>query len=403
LAILNFEKTLEIDPEATAVYFPLGLAYAVSGNDEKAEQFLLKAEALGASTGESLTTRGLIASRQGRKDEAILLFDRAISIAPGQGEAYVEKARLLNEMGRSDDAYRTLQLASAAAGNTSAVWFSLGVYAYNRGDHQQAMNAYLKVLELEPGNAQAHANLASTYRQMERFADANAQYRAAYENGIDKEADLFSEWGFCLGQTKEWERSIVRLTSARELSPTAIDHNNVGWAYYNAARADKESGNQEEHRRKLELSREALQRAVAMDDTLYAAFLNLGATNNGLGDFEAAKAALERALSLQNDWLIAVNQLGLAYRGSNDLQGAIDQFVRANRLNTNDVFSLYNLGELYHLTGNRREARRIGDRLKTMDATLARRLDDVLSGKIVLDEANRNIRQRVPTIRRLPY
>lgn len=402
-AILHFEKALDIDPEISAIYFPLGLAYAITGNDEKAEQYLLKAEAMGASTGESLTTRGLIASRQGRNDEAIILFDRAIAIAPDQGEAYVEKARLLAAVGRGDDAYRTLQQASRSAGGSSAVWFGLGVYAYNRGEYTEAMNAYLKALELAPGNAQAHANLASTYRQMERFADANAQYRAAFESGIDKDADLFSEWGYCLGQTKEWDRAMARLDTARELSPTAIDHNNVGWAYYNAARADKDRNDEAEYRRKLELSRAALQKAVEMDDTLYAAFLNLGATNNGLGDFAAAKEALERALSLQNDWLIAVNQLGLSYRGNNDLQGAINQFARANKINTNDAFSLLNLGELYHLTGNRREARRIADRLKIVDPTLARRLDDVLSGRIVLDEAKRNIRPRVPTIRRIPY
>lgn len=402
-AIANYEKALALDTELSAVYFPLGMAYAEAGNDTKAEEYLLKAEVVGASTSESLTTRAVILSRQGRNDEAILLFDRAISIDPAQGGPYSEKARLFIRMGREDDAYRALRQGSDAAPGSAAVWFDLGVLAYNRGDYATAVNAYLRVIELDPASAQAHANLASTYRQMERFAEANAQYRAAHDKGIDKDADLFSEWGYCLGQTKEWDKAMVRLDTAKELSPTAIDYNNAGWAYYNAARLERQNKNDAEAKRKLELARASLEKAVEMDSGFYAAFLNLGATNNSLGEFEAAKAALEKALLLQNDWLIAMNQLGVAHRGSSDYPRAIDQFTRVTQIDSNDLFSLYNLGELHYLTGNRREARRVSDRLKRLDPTLAKRLDDVLSGKIVLDEARKNIRRNIPTIRRRPY
>ncbi|MDT9146150.1 tetratricopeptide repeat protein, partial [Escherichia coli] len=81
----------------------------------------------------------------------------------------------------------------------------LGVTYYNREDYTNALTAYQKVVAIEPTNYQAQANLASTYRQLERFAEANAAYKLA-EPGNTKNADLYSEWGYCLGKTNEWDK-----------------------------------------------------------------------------------------------------------------------------------------------------------------------------------------------------
>lgn len=402
-AIENFEKALAIDPEISAVYFPLGMAHAEAGNDEEAEMYLAKADVIGVATSESRLTRAMIMARQGRDDDALSAISIAINIDPTHGATHHEKARLLEKMGRNDDAFAALRLGTESAAGYAPLWFDLGVAYYNRADYSKAEVAYLEALKLDPSNAKTHAHLASTYRQMERFADANAQYRAANEKGIDGDPDLYSEWGFCLGKTKEWDKAAARLGTAEQLSPTAVDHNNVGWASYNAARVDMENEKNDEATVKLQAAKSAFQKAVEMDSNLSAAFLNLGATNNSLGDFDAAAVALNHALSLENNWIYAVNQLGLTHRGSNNLTAAVNTFIRATTIDPNNTFGLYNLGELYHLTGKKRDARRIFDRLKTVDPTVANRLNDVLSGKIVIDEAKRKFRQKVPQVPRLPF
>src|SRR5437773_507941 len=75
--------------------------------------------------------------------------------------------------------------------------FDLGVAYYNRGEYNEAIPAYQQVIKYDDSNAQAHENLASTYRQLERYPDANSEYKAAAETFKD-DAGLFNEWGYCL-------------------------------------------------------------------------------------------------------------------------------------------------------------------------------------------------------------
>ena len=82
---------------------------------------------------------------------------------------------------------------------------------------------------------------------MERYPEANAEYKIAAET-IKNDADLYSEWGFCLGKVNDWDKATARLEEARGMSRSAVDDTNVGWAYYNAAQADKAAKNDAESR-----------------------------------------------------------------------------------------------------------------------------------------------------------
>lgn len=401
--IENYERALGADPEFSALYLPLGFAYLSNGNPDKAEEFLVRAEAAGIISTESSLARALIAHQRGSHDSALLLLDRVVESEPNNAEAHFRRAVVQEALDLEEPALASYQAAVKADPAHAAAWFDLGVIYYNRGQYENARLAYTEVIKHDPENARAHANLASVYRQEMRYAEANVQYRAANEKGISKDPDLYSEWGYCLGKTEEWDKASARLETAKELSPTAIDHNNLGWAHYNTGRADAKVEKTDEANAKFALARAELQQAVTMDAAFYPAYVNLGSTNNALGDFAAAITALNQALRYRNDWVIALNQLGLAFRGSNDYKAAIQQFVRVTTLENNNVFGLYNLGELYHITGNKRDARRIQQRLNAVDPTMARQLDDVLSGKVVLDELKKKIPSRIPSIRRFPF
>ena len=330
-ALENYEKALALDPLLEAVYLPVGLAYAEAGNDEKAEEFLTKAVEKGLATGESRVTRALILGRNGWLPEALTALDTAINADAAYGPSYVEKARILVKLNRPAESAEALRLGTAAAPAYAPLWFEMGVAAYNRGDYDAARDAYLKTIELDAENAQAHANLASVYRQQELYAEANVQYRAAHDKGIEKDPDLFSEWGFCLGKTQEWDKAVARLL-CRAACASAIDHNNLGWAYYNEARSEAAKGNEEGSRRSYISAKERFIKAAEMDGNLASAFLNLGAANNALGNTEEAINALNRALSLDQDWVLAMNQLGYALRKGGDYPAAIERFVRSTTI-----------------------------------------------------------------------
>jgi len=377
-AIANYEKAYAINPELTSVLLPLGLAHAEAKNYVEAEAFLAKAEASGLASSEARLARADIMMKQGRSQEAIAMIDRVIASEPSNAAALFAKASALDAAGQKDQALAGYQNVVRMDPNYSAAWLELGIAAYNKGDYNGAVNSYQNVVRIEPTNYEAQANLASSFRQLERYPEANAAYKAA-EPGNTKNPDHYSEWGFCLGKTNEWDKAVARLLTARELSPSAVDNTNLGWAYYNAARVDQKNGDEAAAKAKYELARTYLNTATQQDPNLDAAYMNLGSTSNALGDHQAAADALNTAVKLHPNWVIAMNQLGLSYRGLNNLVAAIDLFKRVTALDSRNVFGMYNLGEVYHLTGNKKEAKKVQDSLKELDRAFATKLDHMLS------------------------
>jgi len=392
-AIANYEKAFAIDPGFTSVLLPLGLAHAKAKNYVEAETYLTIAEASGLATNEARLARADIMLKQDRHQEAIAMIDRVIASEPSNVSAIYARANALDAAGQKDQAIAGYQSAVQIDPNYAPAWLQIGVGAYNKGDYNGAVAAYLNVIRIEPTNYEAQANLASSYRQLERYPEANAAYKAA-EPGNTKNPDHYSEWGFCLGKTNEWDKSVARLLTARELSPTAVDNTNLGWAYYNAAKVDQRNGDAEAAKAKFELARTYLNTAVEQDPKLDAAYMNLGSTSNELGDYQTAVNALNTAVGLRPNWVIAMNQLGTGYRGMNNLTAALSTFNSVVSLDGNNLRGLFGLGEVQHASGDKKGAKKTQDRLKKLNPELANMLGNVIAGKLI-DAGTNELKKKI--------
>lgn len=398
--ILNYEKALAINAGLTEIYVPLGLAYLKTGNIAKAEAYSTKAQAAGTATADGEYLRGMLLYKQNKNPEALAAFQKTLSLDPNYSSASYYEAAVYDRLNQGDQSIAMYKKTVAADPEYSPAWFDLGVAYYNAGDYNNAAMAYQQAIKYDPNNGQAHSNLASTYRQLERYPDANAEYKQAEALGIKKDPDLYSEWGYCLGKTDEWSKSELRLIAARELSDTAIDNSNVGWAYNNAASEAKAKNDDAAAKTDYELSKAFLQKAVEKDPKLDAAYLNLGSTYNGLGEFALAVSVLNVAINLHRDWVLAINQLGVGYRGIGDLNSAISQFQRATTLDGNNIFGLFSLGSAQYASGDKKGAKRTQDRLSKLNPALANQLGNIIAGKVI-NEAEKQVRKSIPI--RIPY
>jgi tetratricopeptide (TPR) repeat protein len=393
-ARLNYEKALQINPELKALYIPVGVSYINGGEIAKAEESLRNAERRGVSDAEFHNLKGMVAYRQNKNAEALSAFEKALALDSRNTTAKYYRAAVFDRLNQPDRSIAAYRETVASDPGYAAAWFDLGATYYNKGDYPNAVTAYKEAVRIEPNYYRAHANLASTYRQLERYPEANAEYAKA-EVGIKDDPDLYSEWGYCLGKTNEWDKSVARLEQARKLSPAAVDDTNVGWGYYNSAQVDKQNKKDAEASAKLQKGRESLQTAVQKDPKLDAAYVNLGSTNNALGDFQAAVTALNVALSLRRDWVIALNQLGVGYRGLNNLTMALTQFNRVVALDGNNVSGLFNLGSAQFASGDKKGAQKTQARLKTLNPALADQLGNVIAGKLV-EAGTKEIKKKIP-------
>lgn len=397
-AVANYEKAIAINPELAELQGTLGLAYIENGDIAKAEAALAKTGS--ADTVDIRTLRALILFKQNKNQEALAAFDKLLEMDQRNPATQYYRGQVYTRMDNNSSALSAYKKALEIDPNYAPAHYEIGVIQYNGGKYNDAVASYQAVTAADPKNYQAHYNLASSYRQLEKFPEANASYKLASE-GI-KTADLYSEWGYCLGKVNDWSTSVARLQTAKELSPTAIENSNVGWAYYNSGSAKTVAKDTAGAKADYELGKAYLVKAVEQDPKLAAAQLNLGSTHNGLGEFQLAVNVLKVALGLRSGWGLATNQLGLGYRGLGDLTNAVAMFKQVVDMNGNDKFGLFNLGEAYNASGNKKEAKKINDRLKKLDPAMASMLNDVFNGKIPTMGVPVNVPVNVPKVPKLP-
>lgn len=397
-AIENYEKALAVEPELNELYTPLGLAYVKEGEIAKAEVELSKADSINKNEVETEYLRGLIFYKQNKNEQALTAFNKTISLDPNNVLANYYQAAVYDRLNQRDKAVAGYKKTTDLDPGFAPAYFDLGVTYYNEGEYDGAENAYKQTVKVENGNSEAHANLASTHRQKEHFVEANAEYKNAAE-GIKNDADLYSEWGYCLGKVSEWDKAAARLETAKDITPDESVYTNIGWAYYNAGQMSEKNEKKSEADADYEKSKTALQKAVEINPRYAAAHLNLGSTYNALDDFQSAVNSLNQAVNLKSDWVIAINELGLAYRGLNDLANAVQQFQRVVNIDGRFALGFYNLGETEYKRGNKKEAKKAQDKLRKLNPALAQKLDNVIAGRLI-EEGKQKIKSKIP---RFPF
>jgi len=143
--------------------------------------------------------------------------------------------------------------------------FEAGVAASQKGDHQAALAAFEKVLQLMPDSADAYYNMGFTQEKLGNIEKALASYRKAVELRPDY-YDAYVALSNLHNSRKEYPEAMKALAKALELRPD-------------------------------------------QPNSLY----NLGATAMNLGDIPAAQQAFEKLIVLSPDHAAAHFQLGMVF------------------------------------------------------------------------------------------
>ncbi len=116
--------------------------------------------------------------------------------------------------------------------NEAAVWFARGIaLEEDPATQTEALAAYQKVLEFDPGHAAAHINLGTLHYNRQDFALAEKHYRAALQ-ADPRYALAYFDLGNVLDETGRVQEAIQTYKTAILLAPTYADaHYNLALAY----------------------------------------------------------------------------------------------------------------------------------------------------------------------------
>lgn len=244
---------------------------------------------------------------QRRFDEAVVSFQKVVSINPYSAETHGNLGLALMEQGRAAEAVASFRKALALQPNSAETHFNLGIAFASQGKLAEAAASYRKAIAIKPRLAVAHFNLATVLQQQQQFDDALASYRSALtcEPGF---YEACGNMGTILQAQGKLDEAVASYRQALAIHADARGHFNL---------------------------------ATALRDQ---------------GLLEEAITHYRHAIALQPDYAEAHNNLGEALRDQGRMQEAITSYQQALAFNPQHAEASYNMAQFFYDAGRFDEA-----------------------------------------------
>ncbi|MEW6203127.1 MAG: tetratricopeptide repeat protein [bacterium] len=151
-AIKSYRRSLEIDADNTLAYYNLGKAFTAVGRVDAAEKAYLKGLKSEPESAELLNTLGQLYDGQGRLGQAVSCYRKAIKYDPAYDSAFGNLSITLIKKGEHREAIEVLSSLIKRDTRSAIAYYYLGEAYRGAGDEGQAVSAYRRAAELEPGN-----------------------------------------------------------------------------------------------------------------------------------------------------------------------------------------------------------------------------------------------------------
>lgn len=270
------------------------------------------------------------------------LSEKAIAELPRRNrpEAYLLLGRSLRLTGDFGAALQVFELAEGLYPRNLNLITELATVLHQTGLDDRARPYFERVLKIHPNNAVSNSGIAEIYRAQGNLAASERHYRRALdEEGWDKNADLWRDYGEVLAARRRYDEGAAALEKAVALSGSAD-------ALLSLARVQRLRGRADE-------ARAGLAAAILHDPEREDAILQRALWELEDGHLDAARASAELVLSADSKhalgrWIRASVHLR---RGERELASA-DLAVAAAAERTDPFTAQVSRAMLERLMGN---------------------------------------------------
>lgn len=189
-AVVDFTKTIEIEPEWTKAYSNRCLAHIYLQNYQKAELDCTRVIATKPNNTQAYLNRGLAYYRLGHLAAALFDYNRAIELEPDSVEARYNRGLVYAAQNNYNDAIadydRALsQISSADSAQLATIYNDRGLAYWQLQNLDLAIADFHQVISLDSKQPWAYFNLALLYYQQKKYNDAVTYYTRSLQRHPD--------------------------------------------------------------------------------------------------------------------------------------------------------------------------------------------------------------------------
>jgi tetratricopeptide (TPR) repeat protein len=165
-------EAIVLDPSRPEAYVLVGRAHLELGRSAAAGQLIAAASAAGLDTADLRYTEGVVLEQEGKTEEALKSYQRAIELTPGRVDALMAWVECLVELGHVDEAWEVVSRQSAGHEGRGAIAALTGHVATLAGHPDEAVRLWTEAVSLVGDDPVLAAELGLLLMRLERWEQA---------------------------------------------------------------------------------------------------------------------------------------------------------------------------------------------------------------------------------------
>lgn len=282
LALDNFFKALEINPECSTAKEGIGRIYTTTGREADAIMYyedLLKND---DSNYELSLSLGKLLVELGNIDEAKVRFETCIKHNPGQAEAYILLGKLFMTVGQYSEAIKVFKTYITTNNADYIGHYNLAECYFQNKEYKNAITEYMQTINYNPNSHESLYKLGLIYDETEETEKAIDCFRAVIQIKRDF-IDAYNSLGIVLARSQRHVEALASYTEGIKQSPDNFRlYFNMGVVLFELKRYEDSS--------------DAFARAVELNPADRDVYYYLGASLTEIKQYDEAIKAYGRAL-----------------------------------------------------------------------------------------------------------
>ena len=162
--------------------------------------------------------RGNRAYDEGRQQDAMKEYSKAIEIYPENVGVYIGRGNIYDDLGQYEKAIKDFDKAIELDPNYTIAYYNRGNEYKKLGEHEKAIKDYDKAIELDSNHEKAYNNRGIVYKKLGQHEKAMKDYDKAIELNPN-DANAYNNRGIVYENLENNEKAIEDYTRAIQLNP----------------------------------------------------------------------------------------------------------------------------------------------------------------------------------------